>query len=175
MGIIGVRHQRNLLTCPLQAHESKSTCDVTIEFSAQALLENFLELLLDVNHVRSLANEIEAWVLSEENVERRHLLGKLVTSVGGNIRAETRDSDPLWFHGECATMRHHFVSQLPLPIDAGTEFVNERVCGERNVAGKTLCASCGNSYQKTWSRQRHYRETPCCRSAISGLFEEGAS
>ena len=66
----------------------------------QALLENALELLLEVNQMKSLTKQIEQLVLNEENVERRHLLGKLATCINMNVVAEDRDKDPLWFDGK---------------------------------------------------------------------------
>ena len=50
--------------------------------------------------MKSLTKQIEQLVLNEENVERRHLLGKLATSINMNVAAEDRDKDPLWFDGK---------------------------------------------------------------------------
>ena len=75
----------------------------------QALLENALELLLEVNQMKSLTKQIEQLVLNEENVERRYLLGKLATSINMNVAAEDRDKDPLWFDGK------HVKHGIPMP------------------------------------------------------------
>ena len=49
--------------------------------------------------MKSLTKQIEQLILNEDNLERRHLLGKLASSINMNVAAENREKDPLWFDG----------------------------------------------------------------------------
>ena len=107
---------------------------MTFTSSEQVLLENALDLLLEVNHMKSLTEQIEHLILNEDDVERRHLLGKLVTSINMNIDAESREKDPLWFDGNNIPISPSIIRNGPFPYSDSDAFWMDSMYINRTIS-----------------------------------------